>query len=148
MLSLVDTPGADPGPAAEADGIAGEIARTFAAMAALPTTSVAVCVGEGGSGGALALAHADRLLIQEHAVFSVIAPEGAAAILHRDASRAPEVAEQLRLTSGDLLDLGIVDAVVAESDDAMRTAVAGALAAAAPGDRGRRADAATERWLG
>ena len=80
---------------------------------ALPTPSVSVCVGEGGSGGALALAYADRLLIQEHAIFSVIAPEGAAAILERDAAKAPELAARLRLTSADLLDLGIVDAVVA-----------------------------------
>src|SRR5207237_274052 len=77
LLTFVDTPGADPGPASEANGIALEIATTFAAMADLPTASVAVCVGEGGSGGALALAHADRLLIQQHAVFSVIGPAGA-----------------------------------------------------------------------
>ena len=109
LLTFVDTPGADPGAASEADGIAREIAVTFAAMDALSTPSVSVCVGEGGSGGALALAYADRLLMLEHAVFSVIAPEGAAAILERDASKAPELAARLRLTSADLLDLGIVD---------------------------------------
>ena len=85
------------------------IAGTFAAMTGLSSVSVSVCVGEGGSGGALALAHADRLLIQEHAVFSVIAPEGAAAILERDAAKAPQVAPLLKLTSADLLQLGIVD---------------------------------------
>src|SRR5204863_77969 len=85
------------------------------------------CVGEGGSGGALALAHADRLLIQEHAVFSVIAPEGAAAILERDAAKAPELASRLKLTSADLLQLGIVDGVVHEPDPAgMRLAVVAA----------------------
>jgi len=103
LLTFVDTPGADPSASSEADGIAGEIARTFRAMAELPSTSVSVCVGEGGSGGALALAHSDRLLIQEHAVFSVIAPEGAAAILERDIGKAPELAARLKLTSADLL---------------------------------------------
>jgi acetyl-CoA carboxylase carboxyl transferase subunit beta len=147
LLTLVDTPGAEPGPASEADGIAREIANTFAAMAELPSPSVAVCVGEGGSGGALAMATADRLLIQEHAIFSVIAPEGAAAILRRDASQAAGVAGQLRLTSGDLLDLGIVDEVVGETPEAMARSVAAALGGARPGDRSRRFDAATERWL-
>jgi len=148
VLTLVDTPGADPSAASEADGVAGEIARTFAALADLPTTSVSVCVGEGGSGGALALAHTDRLLIQEHAVFSVIAPEGAAAILERDAGKAPELAGRLKLTSADLLRLGIVDAVVAEPDPAgFRTAVVAALSEARPGDRHRRVDRATARWI-
>jgi acetyl-CoA carboxylase carboxyl transferase subunit beta len=145
LLTLIDTPGADPGPEAEADGVAAEIARTFAAMDALPTSSVAVCVGEGGSGGALALAAADRLLIQRHAVFSVIAPEGAAAILERDATRAPEVAERLKLTAPDLLDLGIVDAVVGEVLDG--DTILRALEQVEPGDRRRRNDAATARWL-
>ena len=147
VLTLVDTPGAHPGHESEIDGVAGEIARTFAAMATVPTPTVSVCVGEGGSGGALALAAADRFLIQRHAVFSVIAPEGAASILHRDATRAPEVAEALRLTSGDLHRLGIVDAVVDESATAMAEAVAAALDVAEPGDRRRRFDAATERFL-
>jgi acetyl-CoA carboxylase carboxyl transferase subunit beta len=147
LLTLVDTPGAEPGPASEADGIAREIANTFSAMAELPTPSVAICVGEGGSGGALAVAAADRLLIQEHAIFSVIAPEGAAAILHRDAGQAAAVAGQLRLTSADLLDLGIVDEVVSETPEAMARSVAAALNGARPGDRARRFDAATERWL-
>jgi acetyl-CoA carboxylase alpha subunit len=147
LLSLVDTPGADPGPGSEAGGIAAEIARTLAAMAELPTASVAVCVGEGGSGGALAVAFTDRLLIQEHAVFSVIAPEGAAAILDRDAARAPRMAGRLRLTSADLLELGIVDAVVAEDPGTLGGQVAAALAEAEPGDRSRRFDAATARWL-
>jgi acetyl-CoA carboxylase carboxyl transferase subunit beta len=148
LLTLVDTPGADPSAYSEADGVAGEIARTFAAMAELPTTSVSVCVGEGGSGGALALAHSDRLLIQEHAVFSVIAPEGAAAILERDSTKAPELASRLKLTSSDLLALGIVDAVVPEPDPAaFRIAVVTALNEGKPGDRNRRIDRATERWV-
>jgi acetyl-CoA carboxylase alpha subunit len=145
LLTLVDTPGADPGTESERAGVAGEIARTFAAMDALPTVSVSVCVGEGGSGGALATAHADRLLVQRHAIFSVIAPEGAAAILYRDPSRAPEVAGQLRLTAGDLVELGVADAVVDEVLDA--DTVLRALEDARPGDRRARADTATARWL-
>lgn len=137
-VTLIDTPGADPSPESELDGVAREIAETFAAMAELPTVSVAVCVGEGGSGGALALGHADRLLIQEHAVFSVIGPEGAAAILERDASRAPEVADRLGLTSRELLDLGVVDAVVPDAVEATVTAIREALAAAEVGERDRR----------
>ena len=149
LVTLVDTPGADPRPDSESEGIASEIARTLAAMAELPSPSVSVCVGEGGSGGALALAFADRLLIQAHAVFSVIAPEGAAAILERDPALAPTVAERLRLTSSDLLALGIVDQVVAEPTDAaaMAGAIEAALDAAAIGARLARFDEATTRWL-
>ncbi len=147
VVSLVDTPGADPSPDSENDGLAAEIAATFAAMAALPTPSVAVCVGEGGSGGALALAWADRLLVQEHAVFSVIGPEGAAAIFERDASAAPRLASHLGLTSGDLLRLGVVDGVIGETSEAVAEAVAGALGSARPGERERRAADASARWL-
>ena len=147
VLTLVDTPGAHPGPASEADGIAGEIARTFAALDAVSSPTVCVCVGEGGSGGALALGHTDRLLLLQHAVFSVIGPEGAAAILERDSGKAREVAERLKPTSRELLALGIVNEVVAETVDAVRTAVSRALHDARPGDRLRRVDAATARWV-
>ncbi|MFP3901526.1 MAG: carboxyl transferase domain-containing protein [Acidimicrobiia bacterium] len=147
VVTLVDTPGADPSPEAEAGGIAQEIARTFATLAACPTPIVSVCVGEGGSGGALALSHADRLIMTEHSIFSVIGPEGAAAILERDAGRAPEVAERLRLTASDMVELGIADTVVPETQPALDAAVARALDEATPGDRDRRFDAATRRWL-
>jgi acyl-CoA carboxylase subunit beta len=147
LLTFIDTPGAEPGPDAEAAAIAREIAMTFAAMGDLRTPSVAMCVGEGGSGGALAFGHADRLLILEHAVFSVIGPEGAAAILERDVDKAAGVAERLRLTSADLRDLGIVDAVVDETLPAITSAITEALHAARPGDRLKRTDAATARWL-
>ncbi|MGH9228446.1 MAG: carboxyl transferase domain-containing protein [Acidimicrobiales bacterium] len=147
VVTLVDTPGADPSPAAEVDGVASEIARTLAALASCPTPTVSVCVGEGGSGGALALSYADRLLMCEHATFSVIAPEGAAAILERDATKAVEVAERLRLTSGDMLELGVVDEVIGEDQDALDEAVARALRGATPGERDRRWDAVTARWL-
>ena len=117
-------------------------------MASLPTPSVAVCVGEGGSGGALATAFADRLLILEHAFFSVISPEGASAILDRGADTAAQHAEDLRLTSAELLRLGIVDEVIQENDEAVRRAVARALDEAVVGDRLRRFDEATLRSLG
>ena len=97
-----------------------------------------MCVGEGGSGGALALAWADRLLVQRHAVFSVIAPEGAAAILERDASKAPDTAGLLGLTSRDLLDLGVADGLVDESTDAVARAITDALDTVTAGDRRRR----------
>jgi acetyl-CoA carboxylase carboxyl transferase subunit beta len=145
LLTLVDTRGADPGAESEAGGIAAEIARTFAAMDALPTPSVSVCVGEGGSGGALALANTDVLLIQEHAIFSVIAPAGASAILHRSADRTPQLAAQLKLTSRDLLQLGIVDEVVPDDDPG--PAVMAALGKAEPGGRRERPDAVTATWL-
>ncbi len=151
LVTFVDTPGADPSPAAENGGIAGEIARTFAALAEVAVPTVSVCVGEGGSGGALALAATDRLLIQEHAVFSVIGPEGAAAILERDAARASEVAPLLKLTSADLLDLGIADEVVPDDADRTVAALGRALdaALAEPLGRGRRDrfDQASHRWL-
>ncbi|WP_421121825.1 carboxyl transferase domain-containing protein [Aquihabitans daechungensis] len=147
IVTFVDTPGAALSPEAENEGIARAIARTHAAMAAAPVPTVSVCVGEGGSGGAQALSAADRLLIQEGATFSVIGPEGAAAILERDAAKAPEVAPLLRLTSRDLADFGIADAVVPDAVGATVAALEQALAEAVVGDRGRRLDAATAAWL-
>jgi acetyl-CoA carboxylase carboxyl transferase subunit beta len=147
VVTLVDTPGADPSPRSEADGLALEIAQTFRALADCPTPVVSVCVGEGGSGGALALSYADRLLMAEHAVFSVIAPEGAAAILERDLAGAAGVADRLRLTSRDMLSLGIVDDVVAEGQTALDAAVGAALESAVAGEREARFDRVTSRWL-
>ncbi len=114
LVTLVDTPGAHPGPESEQRGIAIAIADCLSTAIALPVPTVAVVIGEGGSGGALALATADRVLMLEHAVYSVISPEGAAAILYRNAGRAPEVAEALRLTSADLVRLGVADRIVPE----------------------------------
>jgi acetyl-CoA carboxylase carboxyl transferase subunit beta len=147
FVSLVDTPGAEPGPEAERGGIAFEIAKTFVAQAALRVPSVALCIGEGGSGGALALSACDRLLILHDAVFSVIGPEGAAVILGRDAQRAPEFAKLLRLTAPELLALGAVDGIVSGGVDAVRIALLDALDQAVAGDRARRHDALTSRWL-
>ncbi|MET9090070.1 carboxyl transferase domain-containing protein [Streptomyces sp. NPDC004237] len=141
VLALIDTPGAEPGPAAEADGLAGEIAQTLLVMSGLTVPTVAVCVGEGGSGGAMAFAHADRLLALEGSVFSVIGPEPGAAVLYRDASRAPELARSFRLTAAELARLGVVDDVLADGDvGAVRSAVVAALREARPGERDARVD--------
>ncbi|MGH3441659.1 MAG: carboxyl transferase domain-containing protein, partial [Nitriliruptorales bacterium] len=152
VVTLVDTPGADASAASEAGGIAHHISATFAEVLAVRTPVVAVTIGEGGSGGALALAVGDRLLIQEHAVFGVIGPEGAAAILHRDASRAAEVAELLKPTARELERLGIADEVVPEPAggevDAVLSAVCrhlDELAGAAPE---QRLSARLDRWRG
>lgn len=114
VVMLVDTPGAWPGIESEQGGLAGAIAQNLALLSDLPTPTISVVIGEGGSGGALALAVADRTLIQERAIFSVIAPEGAAAILHRDTERAPELARSLRITARDLESFGMVDGIIME----------------------------------
>jgi acetyl-CoA carboxylase carboxyl transferase subunit alpha len=114
VLTLIDTPGAYPGIEAEERGQAEAIARNLREMAGLRTPIVAVITGEGGSGGALALAVADRVLMLEHAIYSVISPEGCAAILWEDARRARDAAEVLRITAPDLLKLGVIDGVVPE----------------------------------
>jgi acetyl-CoA carboxylase carboxyl transferase subunit beta len=114
VMTLIDTPGAYPGPEAEQRGIAQALARNLQAMAVLPTPVIAAVIGEGGSGGALSLGVADRVLMLEHAIYSVIAPEGAAAILWRDPTKAAQVAEALKITAADLLRLGIIDAIVPE----------------------------------
>lgn len=147
IVTFVDTPGARVDPEAERGGIAGAIARTHLAMATAPVPTVSVCVGEGGSGGAQALSAADRLLIQEGAIFSVIGPEGAAAILERDAAKAPQVAPLLRLTAADLVGFGIADELVPDPVEATVVAVHAALGGAVVGDRARRLDAATAAWL-
>lgn len=114
VVTLVDTPGADPGVRAEEQGQAAAIAENILALTVLPTPVVAVITGEGGSGGALAFAVADRVLMLQHAVYSVISPEGCAAILWPDRGAAPQAARALRLTAPDLCRLGIVDDLVPE----------------------------------
>ncbi len=111
LVTLVDTRGADPSASSEAAGIAWEIARLFEAMLTVPVPTLAIVTGEGGSGGALAFATTDRLVAFEDSIFSVIAPEGAAEILWKDTTRAPEAARNLKLTASDLRDLGIADDV-------------------------------------
>jgi acetyl-CoA carboxylase carboxyl transferase subunit alpha len=114
LVTLIDTPGAYPGVEAEVQNIAGAIAECIAGMLALPVPTVAVIVGEGGSGGAIALAAADRLLMLENATYSVISPEGAATILWKDAAAAPQAAQALKLTAPHLARLGVVDEVIPE----------------------------------
>ncbi len=116
VVTLIDTPGAYPGYQAEQRGIAPALAHNLQAMVSLPTPIVSVVIGEGGSGGALALGVADRVLMLQHAIYSVISPEGAAAILFRDAARAQQVAEALKITADDLLRLGVIDGIVTEPE--------------------------------
>jgi acetyl-CoA carboxylase carboxyl transferase alpha subunit len=114
VLTFVDTPGAYPGVAAEEGGQARAIAESMLRMARLTVPVIATIIGEGGSGGALALAVADRVLMLENATYSVITPEGCAAILWRDAEFAPQAADALRPTASQLLELGAVEKVVEE----------------------------------
>ena len=114
VITLVDTPGAYPGLEAEERGQAEAIAHNLVAMAALRTPTIAAVIGEGGSGGALAVGLADRVLMLENSVYSVITPEGCAAILWRDASQRERAAEALKLTAQDLLRLQLIDEVIAE----------------------------------
>ncbi len=114
VITLIDTPGAYPGIGAEKRGQAEAIAMNLREMARLRVPIVSVVIGEGGSGGALALGVADRILMMEHSVYSVISPEGCAAILWRSAENRGEAAKALKLTSTDLLGLGVADEVVPE----------------------------------
>ena len=114
VLTLVDTPGAYPGVAAEQHGQGGAIARSQAVMARLEVPTVACVIGEGGSGGAVALALADRVLMQENAIYSVISPEGCAAILWRDQSQARKAAAAFKPDAAHCLELGVIDAIVPE----------------------------------
>ena len=114
VITLIDTPGAYPGLGAEERGQSEALARNIIEMSALPTACVAVVIGEGGSGGALALGVADRVLMLENSVYSVISPEGCAAILWKDASQRERAAEALKLTPQDLLQLKVIDEIVPE----------------------------------
>jgi acetyl-CoA carboxylase carboxyl transferase subunit alpha len=114
ILTLLDTPGAYPGIHAEERGQAEAIARNLAGMAELPVPLIAICIGEGGSGGALALGVGNRVLMLENSVYSVISPESCAAIVWRDSGKAELAAEALKLTSGDLLGLGLIDEILPE----------------------------------
>ena len=117
LVTFIDTPGAHLDYDSEARGLAGALSSCLANMSVLPVPVVSVVIGEGGSGPALALGVADRILMQEHAVYSVIAPEGAAAIVHRDAARAQDIADALKITAYDCLVLGVVDAIVPEPEN-------------------------------
>jgi len=116
VVSLVDTPGAYPGVAAEQHGQGGTIAASQAVMARLTVPSVACVIGEGGSGGAIAIALADRVLMQENAIYSVISPEGCAMILWRDAGEAKKAAAAFKPDAAHCLELGVIDGIVAEPE--------------------------------
>ncbi len=115
ILCFIDTPGAYPGLGAEERGQSEAIAKSLQVMASLEVPVISVVIGEGGSGGALALGVADRILMMEYSIYSVISPEGCASILWRDPRKVPEAAAQLKLTAPDLVDLGICDEIIAEA---------------------------------
>jgi acetyl-CoA carboxylase carboxyl transferase subunit alpha len=130
VLSLVDTAGAYPGIGAEERGQAEAIARSTDACLALSVPNVAVILGEGGSGGAIALATANRVLMLEHAIYSVISPEGAASILWRDTSKAQEAATGMKITAEDMMRFGVIDRIVTEPSGGAHRNPAAAIAMA------------------
>jgi acetyl-CoA carboxylase carboxyl transferase subunit alpha len=130
VLALVDTAGAYPGIGAEERGQAEAIARSTEACLRLGVPNVAVILGEGGSGGAIAIATANRVLMLEHAIYSVISPEGAASILWHDAAKAQEAASSMRITAQDLIRFGVIDAIVPEPVGGAHRDPAAAIAAA------------------
>jgi acetyl-CoA carboxylase carboxyl transferase alpha subunit len=121
VITLVDCPNAQASSESEHRGIAYALANNLAGMANLPTPIISAIIGQGGSGGAVALAVADRVLMMEHAIYSVISPEGAASILYRNVERANDVAASLKLTAQDLFAQGIIDAVVPEPEGGAHT---------------------------
>src|SRR5262245_4129318 len=121
LICFIDTPGADPGVESEERGQGNAIAENILAMAGLKTPIIAVVIGEGGSGGALAIGVADRLIMLEHSIYSVASPEGTAAILWRDSAKAPDAARAMRITAQDLLALKVIDAIVPEPEGGAHT---------------------------
>jgi acetyl-CoA carboxylase carboxyl transferase subunit alpha len=121
VITLIDIPGADPSLVAEERGQAFSIAENLLAMSSLRVPIVSVIVGEGGSGGALALGLADRVLMLENAIYSVASPEAAASILWKDGARGPEAAEAMKITAPDLLGFGIIDDIVPEPPEGAHT---------------------------
>jgi acetyl-CoA carboxylase carboxyl transferase subunit alpha len=161
VITLVDTPGAWPGVAAEQHGQGGALARSHATMARLKVPTVACIIGEGGSGGASAIALADRVLMQQNAIYTVITPEGCAAILWRDAGEARKAAAAFKPDAVHCLELGVIDAIVPEPPDGAQTDVDGAAKllkdslgealeelASTPGDELRRRRRARFRAIG
>jgi len=130
LIALVDTAGAYPGIGAEERGQAEAIARSTDVCLGLGVPNIAIVLGEGGSGGAIALATANRVLMMEHAIYSVISPEGAASILWRDTTKAQEAATNMKITSADMSRLGIIDGVVTEPTGGAHRDPGAAIAAA------------------
>ena len=129
ILTILDTPGAYPGIETEERGQAEAIARNLREMSRLGTPVICVCIGEGGSGGALALGVGNHVYLMENAIYSVISPEGCAAIIYRDAARAADAAEALKLTAPDLLQLGLIDGIIPEPPEGAHTDADAAAAA-------------------
>ena len=129
IITLVDTPGAYPGKGAEERGQAEAIARSTEKCLQVGVPVISVIIGEGGSGGAVALATADRILMLEHSVYAVITPEGCASILWKDSEKMREAAEAMRLTAQDLLKLGVIDQIIAEPRGGAQRDRASAIAA-------------------
>ncbi len=121
VITFIDTPGAYPGLEAEARGQGEAIARTLALSSALTVPVISVVTGEGGSGGALALGVGNKVLMLENAVYSVLSPEGFAAILWKDSSRSDEACDVMKLTAADLLELGVIDAIIPEPAEGAHT---------------------------
>jgi acetyl-CoA carboxylase carboxyl transferase subunit alpha len=121
VVTFLDTPGAYPGIDAEERGQAEAIARNLREMSRLATPVICVCIGEGGSGGALALGVGNQVYLLENAVYSVISPESCAAIIYRDAARAEEAAAALKLTAPDLMQLGLIDGIIPEPPEGAHT---------------------------
>ncbi len=128
IICFIDTPGADPGIQSEERGQGNAIAENILVMAGLHVPIVATVIGEGGSGGALAIGVCDRLIMLEHSVYSVASPEGTAAILWRDSAKAPDAAKAMRITAQDLLAMRIADKVVPEPEAGAHTAPADVIA--------------------
>ncbi len=124
LITMVDTPGADPSEDSEAGGIATAIANTMATLLDVQVPVISICIGEGGSGGALALACGNVLYMFPESTFSVIAPAAAATILHRDASQADQLADQLKISAQDLVDFGLADAVVSSDSVELKALLA------------------------
>ena len=137
VIALIDTAGAYPGIGAEERGQAEAIARSTEACLRIGVPNVAAIIGEGGSGGAIAVATANRVIMLEHSIYSVISPEGAASILWRDTAKAQEAASSMKITAQDLLRFGVVDTVVPEPTGGAHRDPAAAIAAAGAGDRRR-----------
>lgn len=121
VITLIDTPGAYPGPEAESNGQSTAIAESIAAMSSLKTPVIAIITGEGSSGGALALAVADKVWMLENAVYSILSPEGFASILWKDSTRAAEACDVMKITAEELLEFGLIDGIVPENEQMMKT---------------------------
>lgn len=135
LITFIDIPGADPGPSSEEHGQAIAIAESIQALSDLRVPTIAIIIGEGGSGGALALGLADRVIMLENAVYTVASPEASASILWKDAAQAPAAASAMKITAPELLEFGLIDDIVPEAIPAHEDSAAAIAAAGATIDR-------------